>query len=266
MRDSRFVRYFGHQKKKGTGPLAATLSLPRNFYEYYARNNTSGDVITGFMQYDIPLVASYSRSGTNWLRYILEYISEQPTPGQVRLHYGSNYVVDRAHKAYAVMDKYQRVILILRNYRECLLRHQAELWQENPDVTSFLENETVFQRPEWYIKNIEAFDEFQGDKLCLYFEDLVAKPAALIRRLADFLNLDKMRTEDFIEHLEIRRAESVEAYQRREHEAETGGKDAFNHHTKDKLTSSQITEFNEYYFKKYPHLFQKYLKRYSISA
>ncbi|MFO7678643.1 MAG: sulfotransferase domain-containing protein [Chloroflexota bacterium] len=265
MRDSRFVRYFGHQKKQGVGVFSAVINLPRNFYAYYSRGKGPGSMIQGYLRYDLPLLASYSRSGTNWIRYTLEYISQRPTPGQVRLYYGSNYVIDRAHQAYPVMDKYQNVVLIIRNYRECLLRNLEEVWQSNPNTVAFLENIEVFQQPGWYIKNIEAFDQFQGSKMLLYYEDLMTESDSSIRKLAGFIGLDKDRTEDYIANIETRKAESVEAYKRRGHESQTAGKQT-NYHTKDKLTDEQAREFDEYYRSHYPELFEKYLKRYELPA
>jgi len=265
MKDSRFVRYFYHQKKQGVGILAAAINLPRNFWAYYQRGKGPGNVIQGCWRYDLPLLASYSRSGANWVRYTLEYISEQPTPGQVRLYYGNKYVIDRAHQAYPVMDKYRDVILVVRDYRECLLRHLAPLWARTQDVVSFLENEAVFQQPSWYIRNIAAFDQFQGNKLLLYYEDLMGKPDSSIRALAGFIGLDKGRTEDFIANIDARKAESVDAYERRGHKSQTAGKQA-DYHKKENLSDEQAREFDDYYRRCYPDLFSKYLKRYELPA
>lgn len=237
--------------------------LPWNLLRYGIRWRKGGSQIEGFERYDLPLLASYSRSGTNWTRYTVEWISERPTPGNVRLYYDADYVLDRAHQAYPVMDRYRRVILVIRGYRECLLRHLPATWDDDPDVERFLESDAVFQRPSWYIDNIAAFDRFEGDKLLLYYEDLVGDPHRSIPQLADFLDLDPTRVQRFLDDLETHRSESVDAYRQGGHASETEGRDT-SHHAKARLTDAQMREFDDYYRTRHPELFARYLARYAL--
>lgn len=267
MKDSRLVRYYQHQKAQGNSAVTATLTLPSNFYRYANRVRSRGGAeLGGYGHYDVPLLASYSRSGTNWLRYTIEWISRRPTPGQVRLAYGGDYVIDRAHQAYPVMDKYPSVVLVVRDYRECLVRHHNRAWQHFNDVGQFLETEEIPQPPSWYIKNIEAFDAFEGPKLLVYYEDLVAEPGGPIRELSKFIGMDAGRTEEFIATVDVRKEESLNAYQRRDHTSETGGSKDFGYHSKKNLTEDQIREFDDYYRSNHPELFEKYLTRYASST
>ncbi len=266
MRDSRLLRYYAHQRAQDNGPLIATVNLPVNLSRYVSRlQSKTGSEIDGYRRYEVPLLASYSRSGTNWLRYTIEWISGQPTPGQVRLMYGSDYVVDRAHHASVVMDRYSKVILVVRDYRECLIRHHTALWRDTLDVASFLEATDVYQPPSWYIENIAAFDAFDGPKLLVYYEDLVGEPEKPIRELSQFIGFDRGRTEEFITTLEERKAASLVAYQRRDHTSETNGSADFGHHAKKNLSSVQAAEFDEYYRISYPELFALYLERYALT-
>lgn len=267
MRPSLLVRYYKHQQQRGTNPLYATLKLPPNLFRYYRRMRQEGHQIYGYGRFDRPLLASYSRSGTNWLRYIIETISGQPTPGQVRVHYGVNFIIDRAHKAYPVMDRYPQVILLLRDYRECLIRHHQALWHKAHDAASFLRDESVFQRPNWYIRNVAAFDKFAGPKLLIYYEDLLSNPGPVIRELGEFLEFDPEIRENFIANIDRYFQESVGAYTKRGHKSvTTTGKRDFRHHAREHATLAQQKEFDSFYHQNYPQLYEKYLVRYALPA
>ena len=108
-----------------------------------ALKNISGGTQIGFGLHDLPLLASYPRSGTNWIRYIVESISGLPTPGEHRLLSGTNYCIDRAHCAYPIISSYKKVVLVLRDYRECILRHHKESWINYTDVLSLLSDEDL---------------------------------------------------------------------------------------------------------------------------
>lgn len=258
-------RYYEVQRIKGRSNFIAKLVLPQNAVTYIFRDRKT-DVIAGCRLYDKPLLASYSRSGTNWIRYIIEYISGCPTPGQFRLHNGSDFMIDRAHQAYPIMHKHGSVILVIRDYRECLLRHNTELWNETGDVRSFLEDDSVKQPANWYIKNIQTFEEFTGRKLLLYYEDLISNSEEAVRELSRFLEMDQDRTNEFVATIETRSAESVGAYVSGGHKSSTSSNlNDFRYHARKHLTPEQMVEFDEYYKREYPAIFHKYLTRYSIS-
>jgi hypothetical protein len=260
------VDYYRRQERKGHGRLAATLLIPSKLLKALKPKPRPepGSVLTGFERYDRPLLASYSRSGTNWIRYIIEDLSGKPTPGQVRLHKGRDYFIDRAHQAYAVMDSYAKVMLVLRDYRECLLRHNRRLWEELNDVESFLEAADVTQPPAWYIKNIQSFHGFTGEKHLLYYEDLLAHPEQEIPRLAQFLGLSLEGAEEFVENIEARSKESVQAYMRGGHASITSSNKDVHHHARKHLTEDQKRAFDQYFAERYPDLFDLYLERYSV--
>lgn len=259
-------KYYHIQKQKGYSYAYSTLLIPQKGIKHI-KNLMFGfpDVITGFGFYQLPLLASYSRSGTNWTRYITETLSGLATPGPRRKVHSDKYILDRAHKAFEVMEKYPGIILVLRDYRECLIRHNLEYWQglENQDVISFLETEEIDQPANWYIKNIEAFEKYPGKKLCLYYEDLMQNPAPGVRAISEFLGLDKQKTEEFIDNVEEHQKASVNAYTKYgKTRSFTGKSKSLDHHSKSNLTPEQILEFDEYYFTNYPELANKYLTRY----
>jgi hypothetical protein len=225
-----------------------------------------GNVFYGYGLYDRPLLVSYSRSGTNWIRYIIEYLSGRPTPGQQRLFKGKpkEFFIDRAHCGFEVMHQYKRVMLVIRDYRECLLRHNQALWARINNVNTFLEDMTVKHPPVWYIQNIRSFDAFTGDKLVLYYEDILSDPSSQIPELCEFLGFSRNSCNKFLEDLPAHAKKSVNAYTATTHTSETKQNPTnFNFHASKNLTPAQRIAFDEYYRKQYPDLFEKYLSRYA---
>lgn len=258
-------KYYRLQQAKGHSLAKATLLIPLeilNQISLKTRIHPKGNVITGFSEFRLPLLASYSRSGTNWIRYFVETCSNRPTPGETRRISGNNYVIDRAHRAYSVMHNYRKVVLLVRDYRECLLRHNKDHWLSTMDVTRFLENPNFNQPCLWYIKNIEAFDEFKGDKLLIYYEDIIKSAEREFVRLGKFLDLPQEEVVDFVNHIEENFNASVSAYTAGGHSTETAKTRSITAHANTLLTDTQRKEFDAYFKTKYPNLAQKYLKRY----
>jgi hypothetical protein len=110
--------YFRSQKLKGRSLFVALILflpaslkyLPRilNHLTVFSFMSGKRNVITGHGDYDKLLFISYSRNGTNWIRYIIEYLSGKPTLGQERVHTGTDYVMDTAHKGYPVIHRYNK--------------------------------------------------------------------------------------------------------------------------------------------------------------
>jgi hypothetical protein len=164
------------------------------------------------------------------------------------------------------MQRHPKVMLVLRDYRECLLRHHRSLWLRNPIVNEFLVDRSEEQPARWYIENIEAFDEYPREKLLLYYEDLVIKPETIIPRLSEFLGLNPERTADFIDRLDAKAAQSVGIYAASGRLSVTGASRDLRHHAHEHLSAAQQLEFDTFYRERYSNLFEKYLKRYAPSV
>ena len=262
---NRIRTYYRLQKANGSSYLEATLRLPAHGLQQWLlwlRYPTYVKTLYGFGRYDLPLLASYSRSGTNWVRYFLESVTGRPTPGQTRLHRGHDYCIDRAHRAFKVMHRYQKVVLLVRDYRECILRHHQKIWSAYADPITLLMDEGLEQPPLWYIRNLQAFDKFQNDKLLLYYEDLVQEPGSTLSQLASFLVLDSSRTAAFLQNIKTHQSASVKAYEGGGHKSESLYSKDLNYHAKTKLTPDQVRAFDRFYFSRYPEIANKYLARY----
>ncbi len=226
-------------------------------------------VINGFERRDLPLLITYSRSGTNWLRYVIELLTGRPTPGHKRLHGGEDYVIDRAHQGYRVAHEYERIILVIRNYKESLIRHYIDEWKDSNerrdtlDVVGFLESKSGRQPPGWFIKNIKAYDAFGGDKLLLYYEDLMTDPETELRKLIEFLDLPRDGVDDFFANLEEHKQKSVNLYRENQKSYTEGDASKLSYHSDSLLSDEEKRAFDAYYIERYPELFERYLKRYA---
>ncbi len=77
-RFGRIGRYYRQQRLKGFSTWESITMLSLKVYTKVTKSKRpSGSVITGFQFYNKPLLVSYSRSGTNWIRYIVEYLSRK---------------------------------------------------------------------------------------------------------------------------------------------------------------------------------------------
>ena len=220
----------------------------------------------------MPLLVSYPRSGTNWIRYVIEYCTKQPTPGENRLVRGNNlmyvilnggFAIDRAHKGYVVMQQYPKAVLVIRNYKECLIRQFKTKWQQYDSLEAFLTSEDLHTPPHWYIKNIEAFEAYEKPKLLLYYEDMVHQPIAFIEKLGAFLNLNPTRFNEISSNLSAHQKNSVSLYTKRGKKSYTAGKKEETKSHSQELTTAQKLAFDNFYKERYPSQFNSYLKRYA---
>ncbi len=223
----------------------------------------TGSVLEGFQLYTRPLLISYSRSGTNWVRYIIEYLSQQPTPGYVRSKSGVNFVIDRAHAGYKNIHNYNKVMLVIRNYKECLVRHDSiEFVNSFATISDYLESDRRLQQPRWYIENIKAFDDFEGKKMLLYYEDLLTDSVTCAKKIANFLGLDNERLAGLIDNIDEHKKRSVELYKNDHDSVTCGDVNKLDYHSKHGLSEEARQAFDQYYRENYPRLFTKYLARY----
>ena len=135
------------------------------------------------------IVASYPRSGLNWVRYCVEHFSGRPTPGRPLLHREGAPILHRSHDLVGRdwwgpvpwptllgpdgLPQYRRLVLLLRNYKEGLACEGM--------------NDLGRMRP--YVANLLAWVGFGGDKLLVHYEDLMSD-FAWMERVLDFLDID----------------------------------------------------------------------------
>ena len=167
------------------------------------------------------IIISYQRSGLNWVRYCIEYLTGLRTSGQTKLLEKGDLAVYRTHNikkkngpnsiACRFYDEqgqpiHNKVVLLLRDYRESFLRVAKGRGKGVPTVED-IQNENIFNFKN-YFENLKAYDKFRGPKLLIWYHDLI-DDFSQITKILDFLGL-YYDLEDF--DLEYHRRKSVEIY------------------------------------------------------
>ena len=171
------------------------------------------------------ILLSYPRSANSWVRYAVEFVSRRPTTNSKRLYhcngiYKKDAMVTREafgadahlpaillkrHNANLPHDswtKEDRFIFVVRDYRECILRNIAE--NTETKITNAVE---------MFVGNLEFFDTFEGDKVLIYYEDLMTRPEDIFNEIFSFLNINNgPRYVDFIQNIKKHQINGVRLY------------------------------------------------------
>jgi hypothetical protein len=133
-----------------------------------------------------------------------------------------------------------KLILILRDFNECIIRHNNNLTEK------FIDD---------YFDLIKFYDKFKGEKMICYYDDLIKNPQKVSIQLYNFYNLDdKKRLDDFIENHE-KYAKQNKNVKNRQWNGSISGND-LNFHKK---TIKNLKNMNNYIDSNY-----KELKKYTL--
>lgn len=247
MNDQKFRRYRWEAFRR------AVYDPGTRFKRYYV-------TILRFLGLSKPLLISYPRSARNWVKYCIQFLSKRPGSYHTASLFRPNFVFDQTHRAGLTgpLSGYRKCIIIIRNYKECLIRHNPDVFQNSASVQQFLTSNGR-QPPSWYILNIQDFDRFSGEKLLIYYEDLIKDTGAEILKLLRFLEIPETHYADFVENLEFHRQAAVKNYKGKSYTRGDPTKTTFH---SDVLSDVQKREFDRYYQDYYPDLVEKYLTRY----
>jgi hypothetical protein len=216
---------------------------------------------------------SFPRSGNSWIRYIIEFISQQPTSGGdhickrqqelvkqdaigAKLDLGvditDEYIIMKRHnmcnKEPATKDNC-RLILLIRDYNEAIIRQLDERRQEKI-IRKCINN---------YMHCVGFYDKFDGDKHLVFYEDLLMLPKLEITKIVDFLNIPKTkRFNSFFRDLEAHRQKSVKLYEN----SVTGGDVEKLHFHSEHVEPELVVQIAGIIKSEYEELYNKYLKRY----
>lgn len=171
---------------------------------------------------------SYPRSGKNLTTSYLQALTDKPIRGfpptlkldETELDLNVNYFkqpIMCMHSIEHLLNKNNKLLLIVRNYKECLLRHLTESLTLQSVLPLFLQNEKDVLS---YVSNLISYDTWNPEKrLMIYYEDLIADPITEMTKVLDFL--EEPINENFNEsYLKEVFKESVIAY---DHRYETSG-------------------------------------------
>ena len=135
---------------------------------------------------------SYPNSGNTWVRFIVEYLTGCPSCGAnknpkdisiclqriklmlplIHVDMSKPFAIYKKHQPYP-LNKNSSLILLIRDYSTCMSKVSMKFNQ--------------------YLDLIVAYDRFEGEKMLIYYEDLLTKPQVEIYKLKQFFNAPEKR-------------------------------------------------------------------------
>lgn len=221
---------------------------------------------------------SFPRSGSTWTRYFIEVLTNRPTttfeqpPHRTNLpllqkfnpdHSYNGPTVYKAHydqflygalSENEVLDDYL-LILILRDYKECLIRHFGTFQK----VEHFINNEDSYSC--FYLNNIKFFNSWKKEnRLLVYYEDLIVYPEREIEKIISFLGMkNHFLLKAFMKDYYLHKSKMVEYYHHNVDPSQTKGRCVSYH--KNKLSRPQLELLNDW-IKEQPEEIKQHLNRY----
>jgi len=174
----------------------------------------------------VNVLLSYPRSGNTWVRYVLEYTSLQPThTGLIKdinnsdlkkNAVGDKYIngLDCKKQAICVKRHYtdkkwdhwdsnDSFILLVRDYRECILKHVKPVDRIE---------ERFKKEAEWYINLLKFYDKYSGSKLLIYYEDVMHYPEREFEKIIKFWNINNTRFNSFLKKYDEHKIKILKHY------------------------------------------------------
>lgn len=227
-----------------------------------------------WQEYPRTYLVSYPRSGNTWMRYCLEYLTKRPTTFSfsevdpihtsrddplsntlsLMIDYSKSSIikVHGYHNEVKIQHPSDRIIVMVRNYKECIHRRYPRL----KDMISEIRREGSS-----YYTNLQAFDQFEPTKrLLVYYEDFIKDPQRVLEEILLFLEEDDALLEGFIKDLSFHKKRSLEHYDKGIGVSKSKGDDLHFHSAQ--LTPDERKRIDFIVKRMNPMLFQKYLQRY----
>ena len=223
-------------------------------------------------------------SGSHWFFYLTNTLFEKNilTDGKRYLKEfppkaGGN--ISAAHNPYDLhfrskSYKNERLIVLVRNYRECMLR--------NYRLAENVKNEILYQasynrlalHPDWvfnlrmnhYFHNLRVFELWNPEKrLMVYYEELLTNPRKVISQIAAFIGESSKQDEidQFVENLEEHSQKSLAIYEGT-YISHSKGKSLLHH--SEKIGRKESRKLDQLVRKHFPYFLRKYLSAYPIKV
>jgi len=206
---------------------------------------------------------SLPRSGNHWVRFILEWFSESPSmcltnddkplclnfknPNPLsHVKINNKPIIHKAHFLKHIVSTNGKLILLLRNYKECIIRHKNRIKPQDLDE---------------YMGLIKLYDRWDNEKrLIIYYEELLQQPKKVIEEILSFMELKNERLDYFIDNYDTLFNSSVNFYNRKETSFSKGSD--LSYHTKNYPNKEEIIMSDKYMknnYKEFIEYFKEYL-------
>ncbi len=210
----------------------------------------------------------YPRSGNHWVRFCLENLlssadalNQEPRRYTYWGHNPSRLQLDRADQ------EKDYLIVIVRNYRECMMRHHNNRDDRMLDFLNFEDSyfkqlgqaEQLFEsRKSGYILTLKCYEKWNpATRFLVYYEDLINDPETTLKSLMRFLGQDEALVDDFMADFEAKRDESYDRYRNPQSRYSN-----LLYHTS-LMAEEVILGCDEFMRTKYPDYWEKYLSRFA---
>jgi hypothetical protein len=154
------------------------------------------------------ILLSYPRSGNHLVRFFIELLYETPTygckennndreiyknvfPEEVPFNISDIDKKDcyfKYHEPPPQNIHSNKLILIIRNPKEVLLRHNNYQLNINNNWSSY----------ETYFENVDYYNNHKGEKLLLYYEDIITNKTNFINTLYEFLDVNNIKKKHYV--------------------------------------------------------------------
>ncbi len=214
------------------------------------------------------LASCYIQAATNKPIWFMDQINRSVTSNNrlgISLDY-SKLPLFRTHHAEKLdgMNKNgNKLLFILRNYRECIHRRVLSYNSAEEYRDLFLQNKEVVKH---YIANLSLYDQWEPEhRLLIRYEDLLANPVEQVAKMVAFLG---EIMPDFLneEYLRMVSEQTLDSYH--EQHISTGGSHSkgkdLDYHSK-QIPMPYIQDIDAAIQAHYPHLWEPYLKQYKAN-
>jgi hypothetical protein len=205
---------------------------------------------------------SYPRSGNTWVRFLIEWFSGKPTSGitgpdaryadrsmylrenfkEALNHVSGEFIIEKAHTNNQVKDEGGKLLLLIRNPKEAIIRHENSL--RGPAING-------------YMSLLETYHNWDEDRRkIIYYEDLITNPKETINEMLIFLGISTEKLPSFMENYDHHFNLSVKSYGAG---SKTGGVKLV-HHSK-KMNNKENNNFRKMIDGSHQHL-KTYIERF----
>jgi hypothetical protein len=170
------------------------------------------------------------------------------------------YRTHHVHQLAGLNINGNKLLMILRNYKECIHRHAKEYKTVDEFKNLFIYYAPIVQR---YFNTLSFFDSWDpNNRLLIYYEDLIANPLPEIVKVLTFFgeSIPADLTEDFLRQARDKILDSYHQNHINSGGSHSKGADP-RYHSK-QIPLDFLLEIDRAVITQYPFLFQKYLLKY----
>jgi hypothetical protein len=202
------------------------------------------------------VLLSMPRSGNTFTRYCIEWLTQRPTLG---CNLASSGIDKPIHLRTSIPIKNHTPIITkchsVKEAKCCIETDKLITLIRNPSQAfgSCSRRSTKFNPKKWienYLNILKFYDEYNYEKILIYYEDMIQKTLVFVTVLTNFLNVeDKNRASLFVKDIKKHKEKASKAY-----------------HTK-LISKNDISMYSDEKFKKFNNEIKKspyfkYIRRY----